>query len=191
MSPAPCGRPESSIRPAAAEENPLTPLLVAFLCAFGVDAEHPCAAPDAAFQIGEQPFVGKVERVRMLPVVSSDFLEPTNHLVVAYFDRQLAPVVEAAGGEVDRADNRGDPVREEHFPVELEVFELMDLDAHVKLDGLLPWLAHFYFPDLVGFGPDYPNMIGLTWDGRVLDRRLLVDLERPVWDSIAGACSSG
>src|SRR4029077_13678994 len=86
-------------------------LSVAFLCAFGVDAEHPCAAPDAAFQIGEQPFVGKVERVRMLPVVSSDFVEPTNHLVVAYFDRQLAPVVEAAGGEVDRADNRGDPVR--------------------------------------------------------------------------------
>jgi len=58
--------------------------------------------------------------------------------------------------------------------------------AFSKLDGLLPWLAHFYFLDLVGFGPDYPNMIGLTWDGRVLDRRLLVDLERPVWDSLAG-----
>jgi len=59
--------------------------------------------------------------------------------------------------------------------------------AFSKLDGLLPWLAHFYFPDLVGFGPDYPNMIGLTWDGRVLDRRLLVDLERPLWDSLAGS----
>lgn len=58
--------------------------------------------------------------------------------------------------------------------------------AFSKLDGLLPWLAHFYLLDLVGFGPDYPNMIGLTWDGRVLDRRLLVDLERPVWDSLAG-----
>ena len=58
--------------------------------------------------------------------------------------------------------------------------------AFSKLDGLLPWFAHFYLLDLVGFGPDYPNMIGLTWDGRVLDRRLLVDLERPVWDSLAG-----
>jgi len=59
--------------------------------------------------------------------------------------------------------------------------------AFSKLDGLLPWLAHFYFLDVVGFGPDYPNMIGLTWDGRVLDRRLLVELERPVWDSLAVA----
>src|SRR5216683_1566588 len=59
--------------------------------------------------------------------------------------------------------------------------------AFSKLDGLLPWLAHFYFLDVVGFGPDYPNLIGLTWDGRVLDRRLLVELERPVWDSLAVA----
>ncbi len=57
--------------------------------------------------------------------------------------------------------------------------------AFSKLDGLMPWLAHHYFPDLVGFGDDYPDMVGLTWDARVLDRRLLVDLERPVWDSVA------
>src|SRR5206468_7851025 len=36
-------------------------------------------------------------------------------------------------------------------------------------------------------GDRYPAMIGLTWDGRALDRRLLVDLEKPVWDSVAGA----
>jgi len=57
--------------------------------------------------------------------------------------------------------------------------------AFSRLDGFLPWLAHFYFLDLVGFGPDYPDLVGLTWDGRVLDRRLLVDLEQPVWDSLA------
>ncbi len=43
--------------------------------------------------------------------------------------------------------------------------------AFSKLDGLLPWLAHYYFLDLVGFAPDYPAVIKLTWDGRVLDRR--------------------
>src|SRR3989441_9473171 len=59
--------------------------------------------------------------------------------------------------------------------------------AFSRLDGLLPGLARYYYPDLVGFGDRYPAMIGLTWDGRALDRRLLVDLEKPVWDSVAGA----
>ena len=59
--------------------------------------------------------------------------------------------------------------------------------AFSKLDGFLPWLARFYQPDVVGFGDGYPDMVGLTWDARVLDRRLLVDLEKPVWDSIAAA----
>src|SRR6266516_3206306 len=54
-------------------------------------------------------------------------------------------------------------------------------------DGVLPGLARYYYPDLVGFGDHYPPMIGLTWDGRALDRRLLVDLEKAVWDSVAGA----
>src|SRR6058998_427968 len=59
--------------------------------------------------------------------------------------------------------------------------------AFSRLDGVLPGLARYYYPDLVGFGDRYPAMIGLTWDGRALDRRLLVDLEKPVWDSVAGA----
>ena len=59
--------------------------------------------------------------------------------------------------------------------------------AFSRLDGVLPGLARYYFPDLVGFGDRYPAMVGLTWDGRALDRRLLVDLEKPVWDSVAQA----
>ncbi len=59
--------------------------------------------------------------------------------------------------------------------------------AFSKLDGLLPWLARFYQPDIVSFGDDYPDMVGLTWDARALDRRLLADLEKSVWDSTAAA----
>jgi hypothetical protein len=57
--------------------------------------------------------------------------------------------------------------------------------AFVRFDGVLLTVARSSAPQLVKFGPKYPGMLGLTWNGRDLDRYLLVDLERPVWDSIA------
>jgi hypothetical protein len=62
--------------------------------------------------------------------------------------------------------------------------------AFAKYDGLLLTIARTSAPQLVKFGPKYPAMLGLTWNGRDLDRRLLVGLERPVWDSIALALQS-
>lgn len=59
--------------------------------------------------------------------------------------------------------------------------------AFSRLDGVLLWIAGYYLPQLVGFDDDYPSVFRLTWTGHVLDRRLLVDLERPVWDSVAHA----
>src|SRR4029079_14691429 len=35
----------------------------------------------------------------------------------------------------------------------------------------------------VKFEHAYPDMIWLTWNGRLLDRRFLSELERPAWDS--------
>jgi Omp85 superfamily domain len=60
-------------------------------------------------------------------------------------------------------------------------------EAFVKLQGLLPGLAKFYFLQLVMFGPEYPNIVRLHWHGREVDRRFLVDLEKPAWDSTATA----
>src|SRR5947208_4046614 len=57
--------------------------------------------------------------------------------------------------------------------------------AFACLDGFLVWLTGFYWPQVVGFGDDYPSIWRLTFTGQVLDRRLLVDLDKPVWDSIA------
>src|SRR2546426_2572505 len=57
--------------------------------------------------------------------------------------------------------------------------------AFARLDGVLVWLTGFYQPQVVGFGDDYPSIWRLTFAGQVPDRRLLVDLERPVWDSVA------
>lgn len=57
--------------------------------------------------------------------------------------------------------------------------------AFVRYDGFLLMLARASAPQLVKFGPSYSGMLGQTWNGRDLDRRLLVGLERPVWDSVA------
>ena len=62
--------------------------------------------------------------------------------------------------------------------------------AFVRFDGLLLTVARSSAPQLVKFGPDYPGMLGLTWNGRDLDRRLLVGVERPVYDSIAAELKS-
>src|SRR5207244_12893242 len=59
--------------------------------------------------------------------------------------------------------------------------------AFARLDGVLVWLTGFYQPQVVGFGDNYPSIWRLTFAGQVPDRRLLVDLERPVWDSVAKA----
>lgn len=57
--------------------------------------------------------------------------------------------------------------------------------AFDRLDGLLVALAGNYQPQIVSFEEAYPSLFRLSWTGRVVDRRLLVDLERPVWDSVA------
>ena len=59
--------------------------------------------------------------------------------------------------------------------------------AFARYDGLLLAVARASAPQLVNFGPDYAGMLGQTWNGRDLDRWILVALERPVWDSVAAA----
>lgn len=52
-------------------------------------------------------------------------------------------------------------------------------------DGVLMALARLRTPKLAVFGPEIPSVRGLMYNSRSLDRRLLSDLERPVWDSTA------
>jgi hypothetical protein len=59
--------------------------------------------------------------------------------------------------------------------------------AFARFDGLLLGLARLSAPQLVAFSSSYPSMVGLTWNARVLDRRLLAGLEWSVWDSTARA----
>ncbi|MEA2723304.1 MAG: hypothetical protein QOH59_1075 [Gemmatimonadales bacterium] len=55
--------------------------------------------------------------------------------------------------------------------------------AFAKYDGVLLTVARQTAPQLTNFGASYPYLAGATWNGRDLDRRLLVELEWPVWES--------
>ena len=57
--------------------------------------------------------------------------------------------------------------------------------AFVRYDGLLLKLVRQAHPKLVVFQPAYPKLLGLTWNGRDLDRRLLSGLSWADFDSVA------
>ncbi len=59
--------------------------------------------------------------------------------------------------------------------------------AFARMDGLVLWAARFYAPQLQSFDVSYPSLYGLTWSARAMDRRFLVELEKPVWDSVVDA----
>ena len=57
--------------------------------------------------------------------------------------------------------------------------------AFAKYDGLLFYFARQTAPQLTNFGGGYSYVPGATWNGRDLDRRFLVELERSAWESVA------
>ncbi|HET6779252.1 MAG TPA: BamA/TamA family outer membrane protein [Gemmatimonadales bacterium] len=57
--------------------------------------------------------------------------------------------------------------------------------AFAKYDGVLLTIARQTAPQLTNFGSGYPYIPGATWNGRDLDRHLLVGLDWPVWESTA------
>lgn len=64
-------------------------------------------------------------------------------------------------------------------------------EAFVRNDGFARSLMRLVRPQQVKFGPDYPSVAGLTYNGWPLDRRLLAELDRAAWleaaDDVAAA----
>ncbi len=61
----------------------------------------------------------------------------------------------------------------------------MDRDqAFVRLDGVFPWIADMSVTQFENFYEHFNDIYALTFSGRHLDRRLLVDLDKPTWDSV-------
>src|SRR5499427_10443093 len=75
-----------------------------------VETEQLGASFDSIVEIGKQPFVRQIHRMRVLPVVMSDFVQALHDNVVPDFDREGATPTETARGKVDRTDQGGHPV---------------------------------------------------------------------------------
>ena len=58
--------------------------------------------------------------------------------------------------------------------------------AFAKFDGLVLWAARMNEPRFVNFEGDFPPVEGLGWNGRLVDRRYLAELDRPVYREVAG-----
>ena len=56
--------------------------------------------------------------------------------------------------------------------------------AMVHYDGLVLGVARLKLPQLLQFNPKYDQVLGLTWNGRELDRRLLMEPQAAVWDTV-------
>ncbi len=139
--------------------------------------------PDAP---GDAPaFAGAAE------IVSTDDLferldtDPANRVDVrAYLTARLVDVLI---GDWDR--HRGQ-WRWARFPGEPNVWVPIPEDrdqAFARFDGLFLHLARVHAPQLVKFGKTIPGMLGMAWNGRDVDRRLLAGLEHPAWDSVTAA----
>ena len=59
--------------------------------------------------------------------------------------------------------------------------------ALVNFDGLLLGVVRTFSPNAIALGPNYDHLLGTIENATPLDRLLLSDLPRPVWDSVAVA----
>jgi hypothetical protein len=87
-------------------------------------------------------------------------------------------------GDFDRHDDQWDwlkrPDSQEWVPYPKDRDQ-----AFAKFDGFIMSLIRPAEPKLVNFEKHYSDMVGLTWQGRFLDRRHLTTLEWPVWQEVA------
>jgi hypothetical protein len=63
--------------------------------------------------------------------------------------------------------------------------------AFAKFDGFFLAVARPAMPRIVDFEKGYPNIVGLAWQARFLDRRHLSGLEWPVWEEVAAELQGG
>ena len=69
----------------------------------------------------------------------------------------------------------------------LALLTVLCLAASVRVTRRAPDLsspmpaARVRYPQFVNFSNEYPSIVGLTWQARALDRRLLSSLERSAW----------
>jgi hypothetical protein len=145
----------------------------------GTIEENPTADPD-----GEPGFAGADDIKETFAVLKR--LEKSNHESVDAGEFLKARLMDIYVGDWDR---HADQWRWAGFRREdggwLWKPIPRDRDwAFSRFGGVVPTIAEETVPELKGFGEGFTDIEGLTWKGRHLDRRLLVALDRPAWDSV-------
>lgn len=95
-----------------------------------------------------------------------------------------ARLVDILLGDWDRHRNQWRWAKIPHTPGWQPIPEDRD-QAFASYEGLVLTWVRLRNPQLVKFKSSYPGMEGMTWNGREMDRILLIDLELPVWEEIA------
>ncbi len=133
---------------------------------------------------GAQPFAGADEIIDGYEMMDRAQLSPRQRVDVRTLLR--ARLFDLLIGDWDRHRGQWNFVRRERGADTLWVPLPEDRDqAFVRYDGLLLGVARQYAPQLINFGDDLPSVHGWGWNGREVDRRFLVGLERPTYDSMA------
>jgi len=57
--------------------------------------------------------------------------------------------------------------------------------AFIRNDGILMGVYRLFQPQQVAYGPEYPDLAGLTFNGWEVDREILEELDEPAWVEVA------
>lgn len=95
-----------------------------------------------------------------------------------------ARLVDQVMGDWDRHRNQWRWARVADQPRWQPIPEDRDM-AFVRFEGFVIGILRPTLPLLVKFGRDYSSLLGLTFDGWDVDKRILAELEKPAWDEAA------
>src|SRR5580698_1115694 len=94
-----------------------------FLVVAGLDAEVFGYVGVVVLEFGEESFVAEVEKFGIFPVVAKGVSDALDNVGVLDLDSELATAIEAAGGEVDGADDGAAVIGEEQLGVKFNLAE--------------------------------------------------------------------
>jgi hypothetical protein len=145
----------------------------------GMLEEHPRVKPPVT--PGFERFTKIVDTKELHEIMDAD---PAERVDAAAFLR--ARLLDVLIGDYDRHDLQWDWARDRETGRWLPVPHDRDL-AFVRFDGLALELVRHNAPQLVRFEDRYPDVIGLTWSARFLDRRHLAELDGSAWQEAVAA----
>ncbi len=149
----------------------------AFANVLGTIEEYPSPALDS-----HPGTFGATEILSSEKMWSRILAGPENHIDSRAFLR--ARLVDILLGDWDRHRNQWRWAKIPYTPGWQPVPEDRD-QAFASYEGLVLSWVRWRNPQLVKFKGSYPDMEGMTWNGREVDRVLLTELELPAWEEIA------